>query len=233
MKRPTPLARAALTFAALSLTVPPVQSAPPQTETPAQVRSEIRRLYQVFDAMHDTHNAAGEIALYLPTFVGTDERGQKFTYDQLRAAVTAQYAKDRAREHGPNGHTTTSFQRTTPTSIQVSSNHAAVRWAGHVEALAQGGGSWGHVSQDSTGEDTLVWTSAGWRFQDGRVFTTHQTNSGGLTPEGALAVQKVFQAKQHFDQVIAGEQASDDQQQQIRIEQDQHDEQVWRRKHGY
>ena len=122
-------------------------AAPGHSGTPAQARREIRRLYQVFDAMYDTHNAPGEMALYLPTFVGTDQQGHTFTYAQIRASVTEHYPKDKAREHQPNGHTTTSFQRTTPMSIQLRGDHATVRWAGHSEALAQGGGTWGHVSR--------------------------------------------------------------------------------------
>ncbi len=183
--------------------------------------------------MYDTHNAGGEMALYLPSFVGTMQNGSKITYTQLNSAIRVQYLRDQAYEHQPNGHTTRSFQRTLPTGIELHGDHATVQWRGHREALAQGGGSWGHVVQDFTGEDDLIRTPSGWRFQGGRVLTSHQTASGGLTPEGALALQKVFQAKQLFDQVIAGEQASDDQQQQIRIEQNQHDEQVWRHKHGY
>ncbi len=205
----------------------------PLIESPAQARQEIRRLYQVFDAMYDTHNAGGEMALYLPSFVGIAQDGSKITYAQLNSAIQGQYPRDKAYEHQPNGHTTRSFQRTLPTNILLHGDHATVQWQGHSEALAQGGGTWGYVAQDSTGEDDLIRTPRGWRFQGGRVFTSHQTDSGGLTPEGALALQKVFQAKQLFDQVIAGEQASDDQQQQIRIEQHQHDEQVWRQKHGY
>lgn len=209
----------------------PLSERAAHSETAAQAMREIKRLYQVFDAMYDVRNAEGQLVLYMPDFVATDQNGNEITFAQMSRAVRMQCARD-LKLRQEKGRTLEALKRTVLTRITLTGGRAAVRWMGHVEALSSQGGAWGHVAQDSTGEDYLSRTPRGWRFQRGRVFTSHRIASGGLTPQGVLAVQRVFQAKRLLDLEIVGEQASDDQQQQIRIEQNQHDEQVWRKKHG-
>lgn len=63
-----------------------------------------------------------------------------------------------------------------------------------------------------------MYTSRGWRFASGRVGPERIRTRAGLTPEAALTVQPVFQAKALLDQEIAGEQASEAQQEQMRAD---------------
>ncbi len=201
-----------------------------RSETPDQARREIRRLYMAQDVAYDRQDSGARIALLTPDYVDVEQDGKRYDFAEMSSRIRLSDERGRQAKQGSGER---DFIKTDLRRIVVTGNRATVLWSQHAESLASRGGAWGHVVQEAAGEDRLIRTPQGWRFQWSHTATEHRTASGGLTPEAALAVQKVFQAKRLLDQEIAGEQASDAQQQQMRVEQNQHDQQVWRKKQGY